>query len=105
MTTERVIVWSFTVLLLVCALAANRAVSGRVSEAETVTAPGWELNDLDGKQVKLSDFKGKVVILDFWATWCVPCRVEIPHFVELQKGYADRGLAVVGSRWTNRDQK
>ena len=59
-------------------------------------APEWQLNDVDGKPVKLSDFKGKVVILDFWATWCPPCRAEIPGFVAIQKKYADKGLSVIG---------
>jgi thiol-disulfide isomerase/thioredoxin len=59
-------------------------------------APGWKLTDLNGRNVNFSDFRGKVVILDFWATWCVPCRVEIPHFVELQKQYGAKGVAVIG---------
>jgi cytochrome c biogenesis protein CcmG/thiol:disulfide interchange protein DsbE len=59
-------------------------------------APAWELKDLDGKTVKSSDFKGKVVILNFWATWCPPCRKEIPDFIELQKQYGAQGLAIVG---------
>ena len=59
-------------------------------------APAWELKDLDGKQVKSSDFDGKVVILDFWATWCPPCKAEIPGFIELQKKYGEKGLVVVG---------
>ncbi|MGI8436303.1 MAG: TlpA disulfide reductase family protein [Chthoniobacterales bacterium] len=59
-------------------------------------APGWELKNLEGKPVKLSDFKGKVVVLNFWATWCPPCRREIPDLVALQKQYAGKGLVIVG---------
>lgn len=59
-------------------------------------APEWTLKNLEGKTVSLSDFKGKVVILDFWATWCPPCREEIPGFVRLQKQYGKDGLVVVG---------
>jgi thiol-disulfide isomerase/thioredoxin len=62
----------------------------------SVKAAAWELKDLDGNLVKSSDFDGKVVILDFWATWCPPCKAEIPGFIELQKKYRDRGLVVVG---------
>jgi len=64
--------------------------------SESLKAPEWELKDVDGKAVKWSDFKGKVVILDFWATWCPPCRAEIPGFVELQEQYGEKGLVVVG---------
>jgi peroxiredoxin len=66
------------------------------AHASTTAAPEWQLKDPDGQPVKLSDFKGKVVILDFWATWCPPCRAEIPGFVALQKQYAAQGLTVVG---------
>ena len=59
-------------------------------------APEWRLKDVAGQNVKLSDFKGKVVILDFWATWCPPCRAEIPGFVNLQKKYGPQGLVVIG---------
>ena len=66
------------------------------SPKDLKSAPAWELKDTDGKAVKSSDFKGKVVLLDFWATWCPPCREEIPGFVELQKKYGKEGLVIVG---------
>ncbi len=66
------------------------------SSVSTERAPEWELKDLDGKRVKSSDFIGQVVILDFWATWCAPCKAEIPGFIALQKEYGDRGLVVIG---------
>ena len=59
-------------------------------------APGWELKDVDGKPVNFSRFKGKVVVLDFWATWCGPCRSEIPGYVKLQDKYKDKGLVIIG---------
>ncbi len=64
--------------------------------AKKQPAPDWQLKDLDGNPVKQADFKGKVVILNFWATWCSPCRAEIPDFVALQKAYGAKGLAIVG---------
>lgn len=66
------------------------------AESERPSAPAWSLKDVNGATVQSSDFHGKVVILDFWATWCPPCREEIPGFIELQKQYGDDGLVVVG---------
>src|SRR5437879_1177843 len=65
-------------------------------ELKGKTAPDFELATLDGKKMKLSDLRGKAVVLDFWATWCVPCKIEMPWFVELQKQYGPDGLAIVG---------
>lgn len=59
-------------------------------------APDFTLQALDGKTVRLSDFRGKAVLLNFWATWCQPCKIEMPWFVELQKQYGPEGLQVVG---------
>jgi peroxiredoxin len=59
-------------------------------------APDFTLKTLDGKPVKLSDLRGKAVLLNFWATWCEPCKVEIPWFVDLQKQYGGQGLEIVG---------
>ena len=67
-----------------------------VGDVRGKVAPDFELTSLDGKRVKLSDFRGKAVLLNFWATWCSPCKVEMPWFVDLQKKYGNDGLVVVG---------
>ena len=59
-------------------------------------APEFTLQDSSGKTVRLADYRGKVVLLDFWATWCHGCKLEIPWFSEFEKSYGARGLAVVG---------
>jgi thiol-disulfide isomerase/thioredoxin len=59
-------------------------------------APDFTLSSTDGNRVHLSDYRGKVVLLDFWATWCPPCRAGIPHMVELQNKYRADGFVVLG---------
>jgi len=66
------------------------------SDKERKAAPDFALKDADGKTVHLSDYKGKVVLLDFWATWCAPCKIEIPWFMEFEQQYKDKGFAVLG---------
>jgi thiol-disulfide isomerase/thioredoxin len=59
-------------------------------------APSFTLSDSTGKAVRSSDYKGKVVLVNFWATWCGPCKIEIPWFIEFEKKYKDKGLVVLG---------
>jgi thiol-disulfide isomerase/thioredoxin len=59
-------------------------------------APELALTDLEGQKLDLATYRGKVVLLDFWATWCEPCRAEIPRFVDLQDKYRDHGLQIIG---------
>jgi len=76
--------------------AANRAALSGGSVAGR-SAPDFSLRDVStGKEVRLSDYRGKAVLLNFWATWCPPCKAEIPWFVDLQKQYASDGLVILG---------
>lgn len=64
--------------------------------AEEERAPNFSLKTIDGKIVQLSDFKGKVVVVNFWGTWCPPCRNEIPDFVKIYNTYKEKGLVIIG---------
>jgi peroxiredoxin len=77
-------------------LAASSSQARLTPEAARKAAPDFRLKDADGKDVTLAELKGKVVLVNFWATWCHGCQTEIPWFVELQRQYADRGFVVVG---------
>ena len=68
----------------------------QANDAKGKQAPDFTLQDLDGRPVKLSDYRGKAVLLNFWATFCWPCKVEMPWLVELQKQYGPQGLQIVG---------
>ena len=68
-------------------------------------APDFTLPDLKGKKVQLSSFKGKAVVIDFWATWCEPCKIEMPWLVDLQKKYGPQGLQVLGVAMDDADEQ
>jgi len=72
------------------------AIAALVLAAPKTANLNFSFKDIDAKKVSLSDFKGKVIILDFWATWCEPCKKEIPDFIKLQQKYGARGLQIVG---------
>jgi cytochrome c biogenesis protein CcmG/thiol:disulfide interchange protein DsbE len=86
---KRVFLKAFALVLVAFVLSA----CGRSMPA---TAADLNLKDLNGNIVNLSDFKGKVIILDFFATWCPPCKQEVPDFIQLQKEYGDKGFAMIG---------
>lgn len=76
--------------------AAAGTVEAATAKEERRPAPEFALKDADGKEHKLSDFKGKVVLLNFWATWCPPCVQELPSLNSIHERFRDRGLVVVG---------
>ncbi|MBV9479294.1 MAG: redoxin domain-containing protein [Acidobacteria bacterium] len=97
-------VWVIVIVavLAMLALAPYMARRARTSsgagagELKGKPAPEFSLEALDGKTVRLADFRGRAVLLNFWATWCQPCKIEMPWFEEMQKQYGPEGLQVVG---------
>src|SRR5687768_312483 len=69
------------------------------------SAPPVVLRDLNGRTVRLTDFKGKVVLLNFWATWCPPCRAEIPELVKWQREYGSKGFQIIGVAYPPTDRR
>lgn len=77
-------------------VATREVPSSETPKLQGKVAPGFSLVDLEGKKVSLADFKGKPVVVNFWATWCGPCKIEMPWFEEFSKQYAGQGLVVLG---------
>jgi peroxiredoxin len=88
---RRLLLWIAVVLVVAAWLARRTSLT-----TGKPLAPDFTLPQPDGQPLSLSSYRGKVVLLDFWATWCVPCRQETPHLVDLRKKYADRGLEIIG---------
>ena len=72
---------------------------------EIISAPDFTLSDLEGNPISLNKLKGKVVLLNFWGTWCGPCRKEIPDFIKLAEKYKDNGLEIIGITLTSGNAK
>jgi peroxiredoxin len=83
-------------LVVACSHSISADAAALRASKDRKQAPDFALKDSNGAAVKLSDYKGKVVLLNFWATWCGPCKVEIPWFMEFQQQYKDKGFAVLG---------
>ncbi|MGH9619003.1 MAG: peroxiredoxin family protein [Bryobacteraceae bacterium] len=82
------------VVLAACSSGPTPHANAKIKDAKA--APNFTLKNAEGKRVSLSDFRGKVVLLNFWATWCGPCQVEIPWFVQFEQKYRSKGLEIVG---------
>jgi thiol-disulfide isomerase/thioredoxin len=82
------------VVLLIVVIALLAGCTDRGGQSDTV-AYDFSLKDMSGKTVRLSDYKGKVVLLEFWATWCPPCRASVPGLEKLHKAYKDKGLVLL----------
>ena len=99
-TRTRGVLWAFLIAMaLLTVVSQARDAENPETNPDSLAgkaAPDFTLTNLSGATVRLSDFKGKVVLLDFWATWCPPCRREIPDFTQLQRQYGVQGFTMLG---------
>ena len=95
---------TFCLSLLIAVLLTGCGDSGSKKAKVPKVVPDFSLTSLDGQTLTRDSLKGKVVLLDFWATWCAPCRAAIPHLVTLYETYKDQGLEVIGVSLDQGDQ-
>ena len=86
---------ALALLLASCSRPSSSPTRELKSQGQRKPAPNFSLKDADGNAVNLADYRGKVVLINFWATWCGPCEAEIPWFIEFEKKYKDQGFAVL----------
>lgn len=99
MALRKILAWSALIVGALAITYTYAPTSGKldlIAPEKRQAATDFKLIDSNGKEVKLSDYKDKVVLLNFWATWCGPCQIEIPWFKEFEQTYKDRGFAVLG---------
>lgn len=91
-------------IILVLLLLSTTCGTRKPEQEGSMSAADFTLSALDGETITLSELKGKVVLVDFWATWCPPCKNSIPHLIELYEKYKDRGFIVLGISLEDREK-